>query len=67
MIKLKIAGMTCNHCVGHVKEALAAVPGVSGPVELTLAESEARVPGSADPQALVAAVVEEGYQAVLVP
>ena len=67
MITLKIEGMTCNHCVGHVKEALAGVPGVQGPVEVSLALGEAKVQGSADPQALVAAVVEEGYSAVLVP
>ena len=67
MITLKIEGMTCNHCVGHVKEALAGVPGVQGPVEVSLALGEAKVQGSADPQALVAAVVEEGYTAELVP
>jgi copper chaperone len=67
MIKLKIEGMTCNHCVGHVKEALAGVAGVQGPVEVSLALGEAQVQGAADPQALVAAVVEEGYSAVLVP
>ena len=67
MITLKIQGMTCNHCVNHVKEALAGVPGVQGPVEVSLALGEAKVPGAADPQALVAAVVEEGYSAVLVP
>jgi len=67
MTTLKIQGMTCNHCVGHVKEALAGVPGVQGPVEVSLALGEAKVQGSADPQALVAAVVEEGYTAVLVP
>ena len=66
MIKLKIEGMTCNHCVGHVKEALSGVAGVQGPVEVSLANGEALVPGSPDPQALVAAVAEEGYSARLV-
>ena len=66
MITLKIQGMTCNHCVSHVKEALASVPGVQGPVEVSLS-GEARVPGAAAPEALVAAVVEAGYDAVLVP
>jgi copper chaperone len=67
MTTLKIQGMTCSHCVNHVKEALAAVPGVQGPVEVSLAQGEAKVAGSADPKALVAAVAEEGYTAVLVP
>jgi copper chaperone len=66
MVRLKITGMTCNHCVGHVREALAGVAGVEGPVEVSLAKGEASVQGHPDPQALVAAVAEEGYQAVLV-
>jgi copper chaperone len=67
MIRLKITGMSCNNCVGHVRAALAGVPGVSGPVEVSLERGEASVPGSAEPKALVAAVEEEGYSAVLVP
>jgi len=67
MVTLKIEGMSCNNCVGHVRKALAAVPGVAGPVEVSLERGEAQVAGTADPQALVAAVVEEGYDARLVP
>jgi len=66
MIKLKITGMSCKNCVGHVQQALAGVAGVTGPVEVSLERGEAQVPGSADPKALVAAVEEEGYNAVLV-
>jgi len=67
MIRLKIQGMSCENCVAHVKAALAGVPGVAGPVEVCLEAGEARVPGSPDPEALVAAVADEGYAAVLVP
>ena len=67
MIRLKITGMSCKNCVGHVQKALAGVAGVAGPVEVSLEQGEARVPGTADPKALVAAVEEEGYSAVLVP
>ena len=67
MITLKITGMSCKNCVGHVRGALAGVAGVAGPVEVSLETGEARVPGSAAPEALVAAVEEEGYSAVLVP
>ena len=66
MIKLKIEGMSCNNCVGHVQQALSGVAGVQGPVQVSLANGEALVSGSPDPQALVAAVVEEGYSAQLV-
>ena len=67
MIRLKIQGMSCKNCVAHVKEALAGVPGVAGPVEVSLESGEARVPGHPDPESLVAVVEEEGYSAVLVP
>ena len=63
MTKLKIEGMTCNHCVMAVKQALLAVPGVTGKVEVSLEKKQATVEGSAVAQALIAAVVEEGYTA----
>jgi copper chaperone len=63
MIKLKIDGMTCGHCVMHVQNALASVPGVEGKVEVTLKPGEAVVHGSPSLDALVAAVAEEGYTA----
>lgn len=65
MTRLKIDGMTCGHCVMHVKNALSAVPGVTG-AQVDLAQGEARVEGAADPRALVAAVEEEGYRAQVV-
>lgn len=67
MIKLKIEGMSCNHCVGHVQQALAGVAGVQGSVEVSLAKGEALVPGAPDLQSLLAAVDEAGYTATLVP
>lgn len=66
MIKLKIEGMTCGHCVMAVKQALAAVPGVEGQVDVTLKPGQAVVAGSPSPDALIAAVAEEGYAATLV-
>ena len=65
MTRLKIEGMTCGHCVMSVKAALAAVPGVAGPVEVSLDRGEAQVGGTAPAEALVAAVVEEGFTAVV--
>ena len=67
MVRLKITGMSCKNCVGHVRQALAGVAGVAGPVEVSLERGEAIVAGSAAPEALIAAVEEEGYGAVLVP
>lgn len=63
MIKLKVTGMTCDHCVRAVQQALAAVPGVEQVVEVNRHSGEAQVQGTAQADALVAAIVEEGYQA----
>lgn len=60
-IVLRVEGMMCNHCVKHVNEALAQVQGVTA-VEVSLASGMASVTGSADPDALVAAVVTCGYK-----
>lgn len=63
MIKLKIEGMTCPHCVNAVKEALSAVSGVSTVSSVDLETGTADVEGNAEAEALVAAVKEAGYDA----
>lgn len=65
MLKFQIKGMTCGHCVMHVKQAIAKVPGVQGPVEVSLEKGEALVGGSPSADAVIAAVVDEGYSATL--
>jgi copper chaperone len=65
-IVLTIAGMTCENCVRHVKQALEAVPGVLR-AEVNLTEGSAFVEGEPDVQALIAAVEEEGYEASPAP
>lgn len=67
MLKLKIEGMTCGHCVMHVKQAITKVPGVQGPVDVSLEKGEALVGGTPAVEAVVAAVSEEGYTASLLP
>jgi len=62
MIKLQIEGMTCNHCVKSITEALAKVPGVERVVDINLAQREAVVSGRADPTALVNAIADLGYE-----
>lgn len=66
MTNLKITGMTCGHCVRSVTGALKTVPGVTS-AEVDLKAGSATVEGAADPAALVSAVVEEGYQAEVLP
>ncbi len=60
--ELKITGMTCNHCVMHTKKALEAVTGVDN-AEVSLEPGSAKVAGTADVDALIAAVKEAGYTA----
>lgn len=61
---LNISGMTCGHCVSAVNRALQQVPGVET-VEVSLDPQQAVVTGNADPQALMAAIREEGYEATV--
>ncbi len=63
-VVLSIEGMSCGHCVGAVRRALEGVPGVEQ-VEVRLEEGRALIHGTADPEALVQAVREEGYEARL--
>mgnify|MGYP002629544179 CR=1 FL=1 len=62
---LNVTGMSCGHCVKGVSAALAAVAGVTRVVDVNLARGEAIVEGTATPAALIAAVVEDGYQATV--
>jgi copper chaperone len=63
MIELQVEGMSCTHCIKAVTEALSSVPGATKVHEVNLEQGRATVEGSPDPEALVAAVKEAGYQA----
>lgn len=63
MTTLKIEGMTCNHCVKAVTEALGQVLGVDKVIDVSLEQEEAVVSGHADAAALISAVAEAGYEA----
>lgn len=62
----EIKGMSCAHCSEHVRKAIAGVEGVSS-VEVSLEQAEARVSFAppATAEAIIAAVTEAGYEAVL--
>ena len=61
---LKIAGMSCNHCVANASKFLEAVAGVES-VEVKLEPGSATVTGEADSEQLIAAVKEAGYEAAI--
>ena len=62
-VRLRVSGMSCGHCERAVEQALSEVPGVTRVVSVSHAQGEAVVDGDPDPEALVEAVAEEGYQA----
>jgi copper chaperone len=62
-LKLEITGMTCDHCVRAVSDALKGVKGVEA-AKVSLALGSAVVTGLGfDRSALLDAVREEGYEA----
>ena len=61
---LKIEGMTCQHCVSHVTEALEGVAGVAS-AKVNLKKGEAVVKSEdASLEQLSAAVADAGYKVV---
>ena len=62
--KLEITGMSCGHCVSHVKSALEGVEGVSqAEVSLENHEAEVTLSDQVVDADLIAAVEVAGYQA----
>lgn len=63
--KLNITGMTCNHCVSAVTDALEKVQGVRS-ARVDLESGTATVDyddAQADPREMTTAVADAGYQA----
>ncbi len=65
-MRIKVRGMSCNHCVMAVRKALEATPGVERVVEVSLERGEAVVEGRPDLDAVVAVIEREGYRAEVV-
>jgi copper chaperone len=62
-LKLKIGGMTCNHCVMRVKKALETCQGAAS-AEVDLATASAVVTGETlDTTKLISCVENAGYTA----
>lgn len=61
--KILIEGMSCEHCVGHVKEALEGLDKVTS-VEVSLENNWAIVETTNTDEELKVAIEEEGYDVV---
>ncbi|ADB59042.1 Heavy metal transport/detoxification protein [Haloterrigena turkmenica DSM 5511] len=59
---ITVEGMSCEHCEQTVEDALEGVEGVQS-VNVDREAARATVEGDTDPQALVEAVDEAGYEA----
>ncbi len=55
-----VDGMSCQHCVANVKKALESLDGVDS-VEVTLDPGQVTVEGSAEAEAVKAAIAAAGY------
>jgi copper chaperone len=62
-VELNVTGMSCGHCKAAVEGALRKVSGVKA-VQVSLEQGKAQIEGNqVDVQALITAVIEEGYDA----
>lgn len=62
-LSLTIGGMTCEHCVAAVRDALAALPGVAvHTVDLVERRADVTVAGDVSTAALADAIRKAGYQ-----
>ena len=61
--KIFIEGMSCNHCVNHVKEALASLRD-SGKIQVNLEEKYAVVETSSSNDEIKEKIEDEGYNVV---
>lgn len=63
MATVKIEGMSCQHCVASVKDALEKIPGVSA-VTVELDKKQAQYKGEVDAEAVKAAIIGIGFDVV---
>lgn len=60
-MRMKIDGMACSHCAGHVSEALNALRGVNAQVDLETGQAFVTLAGQVSRDALRQAVENAGY------
>ncbi|WIB32278.1 heavy metal translocating P-type ATPase [Curtobacterium sp. MCSS17_005] len=66
-VELDITGMTCASCANRIERKLGKLPGVTATVNYATEKAQVQVAaeGTADPQALIAAVESAGYGATV--
>ena len=66
-ITLKVTGMSCSSCVGHVEKALAGTPGVvSSQVDLKSGQAQVQFDETVlNPEEMIERIKDEGYDAAV--
>ncbi len=64
-MKIKIDGMSCQHCKMAVEKALSKVPGITS-YSVDLDKGQALVSGNPEAKSVVDAIHKVGYQAKLI-
>lgn len=65
-LKLRIEGMTCDHCAQTVSRALSTLPGASASVSFPGGVAQVKIEGEVATGDLLAAVADEGFSGSLV-
>ncbi len=63
MATVQIKGMTCQHCVASIKDALEKIPGISN-VKVDLEKGEASYGGDVDRKQVKEAIEKIGFEVV---
>ena len=63
MTKIKVKGMSCQHCVASTRKALEAIPGISN-IQIDLAKGEAAFDGQVDIQTVQEAIARIGFEVI---
>jgi copper chaperone CopZ len=65
-LRINIEGMSCGHCISHVREAISAVPGAVAD-DVRIGSAEVRLPPGVSPDALLQAIRDAGFEAEPAP
>ena len=63
MTRIKVKGMSCQHCVESTRKALEAIPGISN-IQIDLAKGEAAFDGQVDIQTVQEAITRIGFEVI---
>jgi len=63
MTRIKVKGMSCQHCVESTRKALEAIPGISN-IQIDLAKGEAAFDGKVEIQTVQEAITRIGFEVI---